>query len=104
MDAVEFDGRAEPALCDEFRRCATESGRAEVPGRQDEVLVQQRLVAFDEELLAVGVPDLDGGPVLGLGVRREVLALFPGICASAVRVRSGSSSPIQATLTSGFPS
>jgi len=50
VDAVEVESGAEPALRDEFGGGAAEARRAEVAGRQDQVLVDQRLVALDQPL------------------------------------------------------
>jgi hypothetical protein len=73
VDAVEVDAGAVAALGDEFGGGAAETGRAEVAGRPDQVLVEQRLVALDQTLLGVGVADLHRRTVLRLGVLGEVL-------------------------------
>ncbi len=74
VDGVEVDAGAEPALGDHLGGGAAEARSTEVAGREDEVAVDQRLAGLDEQLLGVGVADLDRRPVLGLGVLGEVLA------------------------------
>ncbi len=70
MDPIEFDVGTEIGLGDHLAGRAAETGGTEVAGRFDQVLVDELLVGLDQQLLRVGVPDLNGGAVLGLGVLR----------------------------------